>query len=62
MTLPNLLAILIGIVIILLGWILYWIAAIYFTIRKGLNELIEGLASVDADVKRAIEQRKTPGG
>ena len=56
MPMPQLLAILIGIVIILLGWILYWIAAIYFTLRKGLNELIQGLASVDANLERQSER------
>ncbi len=48
----DLLAILIGIVIILLGWMLYWIAAVYFTIRRGLNEVIQGLAAIDANLER----------
>ncbi len=48
----QLVAILIGLVIILLGWILYWIAAIYFTLRRGLNEVIQGLAAIDGNLER----------
>ncbi|UCH93768.1 MAG: hypothetical protein JSV88_26350 [Candidatus Aminicenantes bacterium] len=46
------------IILILLFWILYWIGGLYYTIRKGMNEIIKGLATIDERLQR-IENIKS---
>jgi len=39
-------------VIIGLAWLLFWVGGILFTLRKGLNEVIQGLVSIDAELQQ----------
>jgi hypothetical protein len=45
-------------ILILVCWILYWIGGLYFTIRKGMNEIIKGLSTIDERLER-IEKIKS---
>ena len=45
------------VVYVLLGTGLVWIGAIYYAVRKGLNEIITGLSSIDERLARIESQR-----
>jgi hypothetical protein len=45
------------VVYVLLGTGLVWIGAIYYAVRKGLNEIIEGLSSIDERLARIESKR-----
>jgi len=47
-------------IIVLLGTAPVWIGGIYFALRKGLNEIINGLNSIDGRLARIEATR--PGG
>jgi hypothetical protein len=45
------------VVYVLLGTGLVWIGAIYYAVRKGLNEIIAGLSSIDERLARIEGKR-----
>ena len=50
-----------AIIVVLLCVLLVWIGGIFFALRKGLNEIITGLRSIDERLARFDAGARDPG-